>query len=94
MENCDFAERFKNKMRLNILINMAGLELPRHKSRRRVTLLLTEDGGDAVTIDWRPASPEWQTSRLQLVVMQCERGYWKTRESFGSWTKSIRRNRW
>ena len=51
MENGDFTKRFKNKMRLKILGNVAWLERPSCKSRRRVTLLLTEAGGDAVTID-------------------------------------------
>jgi len=82
MENGDFTKRFKNKMRLKILGNVAWLEVPRCKSRRRFTLLLTEAGGDAVTIDWRPANPEWQTGRLQLVVMEGERGLLEDEEKF------------
>ena len=74
MENGDFTKRFNNNMRLNMLGNVAWMEFPTRKSRRRVTLRLTEDGGDAVTIDWRPANPEWQTGRLQLVDMEGARG--------------------
>ena len=69
-------------MRLKMLGNVAWLEFPRRNSRRRVTLRLTEDGGDAVTIDWRPANPEWQTGRLQLVVMEGERGLLEDEEKF------------
>jgi len=94
MEDGDRAQRFKNKMRLNILGKEAWLEVPKRKSRRTVTLRLTEEGCDAVTIDWRPAHPDWYTSRLQLAVVGGERGLLENEENLGSSTKSIRRRRW
>ena len=70
-------------MRLKILGQVARLEVPKRKSRQTITLRLTEEGCDAVTIDWRPAHPDWDTGRLQLAVVGGERGLLENEEKFG-----------
>ena len=83
MENLGFIQRFKNDMRPYILGNVAWLEFPRRKSRRRVTLF--PDGGWRRCVHHRlaPASPEWPTSWLQLVVIEGERGLLEDEKKFG-----------
>ncbi|MDA8609563.1 hypothetical protein N9L19_01455 [bacterium] len=78
MGNCDFTKRFNNNMRPNMLGIVAWLEFPRRKSRRIITLRLTEDGGDGVTIDWRPANPEWQAGQLHSWSWKVHADHWKT----------------
>ena len=89
MEDHDFTKRFKNKTRLNILGKVAWLERPLNKSRPKVALQLTEAGDDAVTIDWRPAVPEWASGRLQLVlaegvlgILEDEQKFWKLHQEY------------
>ena len=83
MEDHDFTKRFKNKTRLKIWGKVAWLERPLNKSRPKVALQLTEAGDDAVTIDWRPAVPEWTSGRLQLVLAEGVLGVLEDEQEFG-----------
>ena len=69
MENSDSTQRFKNKMKLQLLGSIAIFEIPIGKSRKGPrTVTLRKETEHSCIIEWPEVNSEWPSARLQYHV--------------------------
>ena len=91
MEDQDYTQRFKNRMRMQLFGDTAILEYPRHKNKKSYTLSLIREDEVSCGIDWTPVDPSWQTGRLQFAEVEGVEGmledggkFWKLHEEYSA----------
>ena len=91
MEDQDYTQRFKNRMRMQLFGDTAVLEYPRHKNKKSYTLSLIREDEDSCSIDWTPVDTSWQTGRLQFAEVEGVEGmledgekFWKLHEEYSA----------
>ena len=83
-------QRFKNRMKLQLLGSIAIFEVPKGKTRKVPrTLTLQKETENSCTIDWPQVNQEWHPARLQYAVCDGVEGmledgnhFWKLHQEY------------